>query len=1218
MPSIEDIDVDKVLVGLKHAAATAANEEELRIKASAILESEVISKLGITPGRYEYTFVSGGRSDALYGHVIIEYKTPGKLLKEPDVARAKEQLIGYIKKESEVEDRFRLFLGVILTDRIGFVRYDEKSKTWLLRGPYDLNRETVLRLVEAIRGLRRKKLAVDELLRDFGPKSDITVKMVGILYDKVMASKSPKVEALFNDWKRLFSQVCAYSPEKLKGLEAEYGISGSVDYSALLFAIHTYYALLMKLLAAEVAYLFGAGKWLKSYVAELEDANMKGLDVFKRSLEDLESGGVFRKLLNITNFIEGDYFSWYLEELDKEVADVIGDLAKGLADYEPATPVLEPEYTRDLLKRLYQNLVPKKIRHDLGEYYTPDWLAELLLNETGLTLSDFEKLAQRESDPTFPLNLRVLDPACGSGTFLLLAMKRLREYSEGHFLKDILAGYMLRNVVGFDLNPLAVLTARTNYLLSIADLLGYVKGPIEIPVYLADSLLIETRTTLTGVSYAVRTFVGIFELPKSLVDAGMLGKLLENIDRYVRRKYKLEEFLEIIREELDLHDKDLQLVKNLYRIFLKLEIEGRNHVWTSIIKNAFAPLTIVNSGGKFNCVIGNPPWINWESLPDDYRETSKDLWDSYGLLKGKGRGLGKVKREIASLFIARSLDKYVNDNGILTFLLPFTVFKNQSGAGFREFVAKGKPSNKLLCKTLRIYDLVTLYPFEGATNRTAMITIKRAGITEFPVECIIFHNPRSSGIDPELALSEVKASTRQFEMIFTPVDRGKPDSPWMQITSTAYEGIKKILGKSDYRAYAGVCTALNQVYWIEILDKIPDGVLIRNPVLPGQKKTVKIVEAAVEKDFAFPSVRGRDVKKWYVTKEHGWILLPHDQKTGRPLAERLMRLSYPKTYDYFDNFRGALEKRSIHMLWGKGKPFYSVYDIGDYTFYPFKVVWKEISGKISGKAEFLTSVVESGYHSIVGKKVIIPDHKLMLIPLERQDEAYYVSAILNSRIVALVMSAYAIETGMDPRVIEHVELARFESDNAIHQKLSQSSKEAHETVKQIYDEGKSGLQSKLKATEDEIDQLTSQLYGITDDELREIRKCSMILHEGDVEADDEIKSEIEELKVDFLKAVVSPKTYGNLEVSIINPKREEITVELKLPDGMVELKSHKEAEMVKVKVPPLQWGEHKVPYKIITPSKVTEGEFTLHVEEKKRFRKDESLTGKLDELLEES
>lgn len=195
MPSIEQIDVDEVLVGLKHAAATTEGEEPFKLKVYALIESEVTSKLGIAPGKYEYTLVSGGRPDALYGHVIIEYKAPGKLLREPDVARAKEQLIGYIKKEAEVEDRFKLFLGVILADRIGFVRYDEKGKSWLLRGPYDLNRETVLRLVEAIRGLRRKKLAVDELLRDFGPKSDTAVKMVSVFYGKVMSSKSPKVEA---------------------------------------------------------------------------------------------------------------------------------------------------------------------------------------------------------------------------------------------------------------------------------------------------------------------------------------------------------------------------------------------------------------------------------------------------------------------------------------------------------------------------------------------------------------------------------------------------------------------------------------------------------------------------------------------------------------------------------------------------------------------------------------------------------------------------------------------------------------------------------------------------------------------------------------------------------------------------------------------------------------------------------------------------------------
>jgi methylase of polypeptide subunit release factors len=1211
MASIEQIDVDKVLVGLKRAAATAENEEELRIRDSGILQSEVISKLGIPSPRHEvYTFVTGGRIDALYGHVVIEYKAPGKLLREPDVAKAKEQLIGYIKEEAEVEGRFKLFLGVILADRIGFVRYDEKTKNWLIRGPYDLNRETVLRLVEAIRGLRRKKLAVDELLKDFGPKSDMAVNMVNVLYGKVVGSKSLKVEALFNDWKRLFSQVCAYSPEKLKGLEAEYGLTGKVDYSALLFAVHTYYALVMKLLAAEVAYLFGAGKWLKSYVAELEDANMKGLDAFKRALEDLESGGVFRKFLNITNFIEGDYFSWYLEELDQETANKIADLAKKLADYEPATPVLEPEYTRDLLKRLYQNLVPKKIRHDLGEYYTPDWLADLLLNEVGLTCEGFEKYASEKGDTIAPLNLRVLDPACGSGTFLILAIKRFREYAEGHYLKDVLASYVLRNVVGFDLNPLAVLTARTNYLLTIADLLAYAKGPIEIPVYLADSIMVETRTTLTGVSYAIKPYVGVFELPKNIVDRGILGKLLEAVDKYVRMRYKLADFSEVAGKELDLSDEELKLVGTLYKTFLKLEEEGRNHVWTAIIKNAFAPLTIVNSYGKFDYVVGNPPWINWENLPESYREETKKLWDYYGLLKKtKGMGLGKVKKDMAMLFVTRCLDKYVNDYvGKLSFLIPFTTYKTQAGGGFRNYLA-----NK--CNILKIHDLVELFPFEGAINRTSMILIEKRGRTDFPISCIMWHNPRSEGIDQDFQLEEIKKSTKQYNMILVPIRRGKPDTSWMITSKEAYSILEKIMMPSAYTGNCGIKTAYNSIYWLDILSGTPDGILIENIGETGKRKSERCREI-IERELVYPLVRGRNVKMWYFDYA-SYIVVPHDPKTGKPLDEKNLRTSLPKTFNFFLKNQKELAGRSIHKLWGKRNPFYSLYDIGNYTFKDFKVAWKHIAGKISGKGEFSVAVISPVEDKWLGIRCVMPDFSVTFASTNDLNEAHYMASVLNSSFSRLIISGYTIETEISTHVLENVCLPKFDSKNKTHLKLAELSKKAHELAKKYYEQNAVAAQEELKKVEEEIEKTVAKLYGINDLELTEIEKTLKALRGEEIEGEI-VEEESMEVIVDFLNAVASPNVAGSFEVAITNPPKDIVRIELQLPDRKVELETDKEQETIKVKTPPLPAGEHKIPYKIIAQDKVAKGEFTLHVKEKKRFRKDESLTGKLDELLEES
>src|SRR5262249_46030306 len=134
-------------------------------------------------------------------------------------------------------------------------------------------------------------------------------------------------------------------------------------------------------------------------------------DELKEELEELERGGIFRTL-GIRNLLEGDFFKWYTRVWDDDVASAVRMVLDRLKDYDPAALEVSPEQTRDLLKKLYHRLFPREIRHDLGEYYTPDWLAEYLLNQLDYT-GDPEK--------------RLLDPACGSGTFLVLAIKRLRD-----------------------------------------------------------------------------------------------------------------------------------------------------------------------------------------------------------------------------------------------------------------------------------------------------------------------------------------------------------------------------------------------------------------------------------------------------------------------------------------------------------------------------------------------------------------------------------------------------------------------------------------------------------------------------------------------------------------------------------------------------------------------------------------------------------------------
>lgn len=183
------------------------------------------------------------------------------------------------------------------------------------------------------------------------------------------------------------------------------GFDGEQIFKNFYFLSTLYFTFLMKLIAAELLTLRDTsfGSSLASELAHISD------DELKRQLEDIENGGIYARK-GITNFLEGDFFRWYLDTFDSpQLKEAIREVARVLSEFEPATSTLDPDSTYDLLKKLYQYLVPQEVRHRLVEYYTPEWLAELLLNEVGYVGNALK---------------RFLDPACGSGTFLVLAIQR--------------------------------------------------------------------------------------------------------------------------------------------------------------------------------------------------------------------------------------------------------------------------------------------------------------------------------------------------------------------------------------------------------------------------------------------------------------------------------------------------------------------------------------------------------------------------------------------------------------------------------------------------------------------------------------------------------------------------------------------------------------------------------------------------------------------------
>ena len=249
---------------------------------------------------------------------------------------------------------------------------------------------------------RGKLLSPDNLARDFGPRSAISKRCVAKLWN-ILRAGHPALAGwklrfgriLGTDWQR--SEKALHACARKLGIECD-----ELKPDVFLFALQAYYAVLLQLLVRR-----------------------------------------FRALARI-DFSE-EPFSVNLWAEDAELAGELKCLSAAMEEYSPSSEN-GAFSSGDLLKALYQELFPRALRHRLGEYYTPDWLARHVLDQVGYS----GRLKQR-----------LLDPACGSGTFLLTAIGRIRAArlssqsgSLSNSSKSELCRHILSHVVGIDLNPL--------------------------------------------------------------------------------------------------------------------------------------------------------------------------------------------------------------------------------------------------------------------------------------------------------------------------------------------------------------------------------------------------------------------------------------------------------------------------------------------------------------------------------------------------------------------------------------------------------------------------------------------------------------------------------------------------------------------------------------------------------------------------------------------
>ena len=240
------------------------------------------------------------------------------------------------------------------------------------------------------------------------------------------------------------------------------------------------------------------------------------------------------------------------------------------------------------------------------------------------------------------------------------------------------------------------------------------------------------------------------------------------------------------------------------------------------------------------------------------------------------------------------------------------------------------------------------------------------------------------------------------------------------------------------------------------------------------KKQVKCVQAAIEPDLVYPLLRGRDVSRWRAQPSAYIVVAQQPGKASVGFDESQLKVKYPHTHAYLKEFEDVLRQRADYRKYFNPQkdPFYSMYNVGSYTFAPYKVVWRYIAG------DFISAVP-------VGEvRTAIPDSKLVLVPCTSMSEAHYVCATLNSLPARLTVRSYTVGTQISTHVLEHVAIPRFNPAKSLHRSLSARSQRAH----QLAALGKEA-QAELARVEEEIDRLAAELWGITQVELEEIGRA---------------------------------------------------------------------------------------------------------------------------------
>jgi hypothetical protein len=506
----------------------------------------------------------------------------------------------------------------------------------------------------------------------------------------------------------------------------------------------------------------------------------------------------------------------------------------------------------------------------------------------------------------------------------------------------------------------------------------------------------------------------------------------------------------------------------------EIRVHGEQHLaWPRLLENAFAPVFALNT---FDFVIGNPPWISWEAVSEDYREQTKPLWVEYGLftLSGAKGRLGGGKKDMSMLMTYVSLERYLKKQGRLAFLITQTVLQTaEAGDGFRRFRTHNRP-----VRVLSADDLANFNPFDDAANWTSIVAFERDAETSFPVDYTLWNKVPGVRLNRNSSLEEAMNATSRTSLRAQPVRPQELRSQWLVGANAALDASGYLVGQSYYTAKAGITTWLDGVFQVEVLDVRADGlVLVRNLADVGKTRLAS-VERAVEPDLLFPFAPWDQIQAWRAQSTR-WLIIPQDPNTRLPYPVDVMKARWPRTLAYLKLFDEQLKKRSGYKQYFNSKgPSYAIYNVGRETMSEWKVAWRTMSATMDAAAIGPTAGPGGN-----GTRPGVFKNTVIFVPCDAEDEAQYLAALLNSTWLNYVVRASNVRGGKSSNatnVLSTVRIPKYDARRPLHRRLASAATRATAAVTDASDE--------VALAELAADDAAAELWGLPKAATRAMRE----------------------------------------------------------------------------------------------------------------------------------